>query len=441
MAHIFMLLALRLLSKKTGMTHDLLNTDPLQSAVTAGLRYVLDRGPGIERRRCGRAFRYLGPDRTPIRDRDELKRIRSLAIPPAWTRVWICPSRFGHLQAVGWDARGRKQYRYHPLYREVRDQAKFGRMIAFGTMLSRIRRQVRRDLRRPGLPREKVLAAIIRLLETTFVRVGNDEDARENGSFGLTTLRNRHAEVSGAKVKFHFRGKSGLDQEVELTDPRLAHIVRQCQELPGYELFEYRNGTGEICRVDSADVNCYLREITGQEFSAKDFRTWAGTVLAARELASMGPCHSKAAAKRTIVAAMKAVARQLHNRPATCRKYYVHPAVVEAYEQGSLFERIREGEAQKQAYGRHGLLPEEYAVMVIVAEYQEKQVREARELLRARNYRRSGTRPLRAKLRRGNRRREREEAPHRALQNGFAGIRTVALRNHRKSRPQTLSAR
>ena len=367
------------------MTASTLATDPLESAVAAGLRYVRGTGPCIHRIRCGRGFRYVGPDGKAVRDEERLKRIRTLAIPPAWSNVWISPSAFGHIQATGLDARGRKQYRYHALYRQVRDQAKFGRMIAFGAVLASIRRRVETDLARPGLSRDKVLAAVVRLLETTFIRVGNEEYARENDSFGLTTLRNKHVQIEGATLRFRFRGKSGQAHSIEMTDRRLANVVRQCRDLPGYELFQYLDREGELRTVDSADVNRYLRQITGQDFSAKDFRTWAGTILAARELTALGPCFSARTAKRNIVGATKRVAQQLGNRPATCRKYYIHPAIVDAYGSGALIPMMQEGAAQNEAYRGLGLRPEEYCVMVIVAEYQEKQVKEARELVRKRH--------------------------------------------------------
>lgn len=327
----------------------------------------------------------MTPEGKPLRDRGEIARIKALAIPPAWTNVWICPTPYGHIQAVGWDARGRKQYRYHPLYRHVRDEAKFGRMIAFGAVLALIRKRVAEDLERPGLPREKVIAAVVRLLETTLVRVGNEEYARDNDSFGLTTLRNKHVRVNGATLRFQFRGKSGQEHSIELSDRRLARIIRQCQELPGYELFQYVNEAGELCRVDSADVNRYLREITGQDFSAKDFRTWAGTLLAARELVAVGPCRNESEGKKNVVAAVKVVAAQLGNRPATCRKYYVHPAIIEAYGSGALFDAMRQGTEQQAAYSGQGLRSEEFCILVIVADYQERQVRQARQVMRRTN--------------------------------------------------------
>jgi len=352
--------------------------DPLESAAEAGLRYVSGSGPCIRRIHCGKSFRYIRPDGSPLRDPKQLERIRSLVIPPAWTDVRICPSPNGHLQAVGRDARGRKQYRYHPHYRAVRDQAKFSRMIAFGAVLAAIRRQVQRDLKRPGLPKQKVLATVVRLLETSFIRVGNDEYAKENDSFGLTTMKDRHVHIAGAKLLFHFRGKSGQEHSIELTDLRLAHIVKQCRDLPGYELFQYVDQSGAACAVDSADVNQYIRDIAGHDFTAKDFRTWAGTVLSVRELCAADPCGDEKAGKRTIVSAVKCVAKRLGNRPATCRKYYIHPAITDAFSDGSLFSAMQQGEQQQTAYNGLGLRPEEYCVLVVVAAHQEKLARGAR---------------------------------------------------------------
>jgi DNA topoisomerase-1 len=353
-------------------------TDPLESAQDAGLHYVTCCGPCIQRIRCGKGFRYVGPDGETLRDPKHLARIRSLAIPPAWSNVWICPSAKGHLQAVGWDAKGRKQYRYHPRYREVRDQSKFSRMIAFGTVLALIRKRAEQDLQLPGLPKQKVLATVVRLLETTFIRVGNEEYAQENDSFGLTTMRDKHVQIAGARLMFRFRGKSGQDHSIELTDRRLARIVKQCRDLPGYELFQYVDEDGEIRVIDSADVNQYIREISGHDFTAKDFRTWAGTVLATRELTAEGPARNATAAKKPVVNAVKRVARRLGNRPATCRKYYVHPAIIDAYTDATLFQRMKEGIQQDNAYAGLGLRPEEYCVMVIVAKYQQEAARAAR---------------------------------------------------------------
>ncbi|HXS94931.1 MAG TPA: hypothetical protein VN736_10020 [Candidatus Limnocylindrales bacterium] len=348
------------------------SVDPLESAAEAGLRYVSGSGPCIQRIRSGTGFRYLGPDGKPLRDPRHLARIKSLVIPPAWRDVWICPSPNGHLQAVGWDVKGRKQYRYHPLYRAVRDQAKFSKMIAFGTVLALIRKKVEADLSLRGLPREKVLAAVVRLLETTYIRVGNDEYAKENDSFGLTTMRDRHVRIAGARLFFQFRGKSGQNHAVELTDHRLARIVKQCQDLPGYELFQFEGEDGKPHPIDSGEVNRYIREACGHDFTAKDFRTWAGTVLAAGELYAAGPCKNPSSGKKTLVTAIKTVAKRLGNRPSTCRKYYIHPAIIDAYSNGSLFPAMQAGEQQNQAYSGLGLRPEEYSVMVIVAEYQQK---------------------------------------------------------------------
>ncbi|HEY1340814.1 MAG TPA: DNA topoisomerase IB [Bryobacteraceae bacterium] len=336
----------------------MLSTPPSRSAAEAGLRYVTGFGPCIRRIRCGKSFRYVGPDGRPLQDSKRLARVRSLVIPPAWTDVWICPSANGHIQAVGWDARGRKQYRYHARYRQFRDQDKFAGMIAFGAMLAKIRSQVEKDLNRHGLPKEKVIAAVVRLLETTFIRVGNDEYARENDSFGLTTMRDRHVRIDGSRLFFKFRGKSRQDHTIAVADRRLARIVKACQDLPGYELFQYVNPAGQVCRIDSSDVNRYIRNVTGRDFTAKDFRTWAGTILAARELCAAGPCPSPSAGKKIMVEATKRVAQKLGNRPATCRKYYIHPAILEAYSDGSLFPLMERGE--------------EYAITVIVAEYQQK---------------------------------------------------------------------
>jgi DNA topoisomerase I len=353
------------------------STDPRESAQEAGLRYVRDDGPCIRRQRCGKSFRYFGTNGRPLRDPRHLKRIRSLAVPPAWRDVWICPSSNGHLQAVGWDVKGRKQYRYHPRYRSVRDQAKFSRLIAFGTVLAKIRKAVEQDLHRRGLPKEKVLATVVRLLETAFVRIGNDEYAKQNDSFGLTTLRNRHVTIEGTKLMFRFRGKSAQTHTIALTDRKLAHVIRQCQDLPGYSLFEYRDADGKVCRIDSADVNRYIREIAGDEFTAKDFRTWAGTVLAARALYEAGPAANETEAKKKVAEAVKRVAHDLGNRPAASRKYYIHPAVIDAYVDGSLFPTMQQGQEQESAYAGLGLKPEEYAVMVIVARHQQELAKQA----------------------------------------------------------------
>ena len=267
-------------------------------------------------------------------------------IPPAWTSVWICPDPLGHLQATGRDARGRKQYRYHPRWRQVRDEHKYGRLADFGRALPGIRRRIARDIRRSGLPREKVLAAIVRLLETTFIRVGNDEYARENRSYGLTTMRDAHVRVNGSSVRFFFRGKSGVPHELHLDDRRLARIVKQCRDLPGQELFQYLDGNGAVVDVGSADVNAYLKDITGTDFTSKDFRTWAGTVLAARLLCGEPPAASETAGKKSIVRVIDEVARKLGNTRAVCRKCYVHPTVIDAYLNGTIAGVMGKGAAE-----------------------------------------------------------------------------------------------
>jgi DNA topoisomerase I len=340
--------------------------DPVEAAKAAGLRYVSDTMPGIRRKRAGKGFSYVGPDGTPIRDPEHLRRIRALVIPPAWTDVWICPSPRGHIQATGRDAKGRKQYRYHPRWREVRDETKYGRMIAFGEALPGIRRRVDADLARPGLPRQKVLATIIRLLESTLIRVGNEEYARDNGSFGLTTMRNRHVDVDGSTVRFEFRGKGGKRHDVDVRDRRVARIVERCQDLPGQTLFQYLNEDGERQTIDSADVNEYLREISGQDFTAKDFRTWAGTILAALALRELEAFDSETQAKKNVVRAIEAVAERLGNTPAVCRKCYVHPAVVDAYLDGSMVETLKQRAEQEIADSLTELRPEEAAVMALL---------------------------------------------------------------------------
>jgi DNA topoisomerase I len=305
------------------------------------LRYVCDAGEGIRRRKAGRGFGYVRPDGSMVRDRETLERIRALAVPPAWREVWICARDDGHLQATGKDARGRKQYRYHRRWREKRDETKYARMPAFAKALPLIRRRVHQDLALPGLPRDKVLATVVRLLETTLIRVGNDEYARQNDSFGLTTLRERQVRVRGGTLQFRFRGKSGVRHNIELSDPRLAKIVRRMQDLPGEELIRYVDDSGETRRIESADVNAYLKSITGDEFTSKDFRTWAGTVLAVRALRQATALGSEAHAKRNLAAAIETVARQLGNTTAVCRKCYVHPAVMDAYLDGSLPRHVQ----------------------------------------------------------------------------------------------------
>jgi DNA topoisomerase-1 len=310
--------------------------DPVESARAAGLRYVSDLAPGIRRRRVGKGFGYADRDGRPIRDAETLERIKRLVIPPAWTDVWICPDPRGHLQATGRDARGRKQYRYHLRWREVRDAVKYDRLLAFAEALPKIRERTDRDLERPGMPREKVLASVVRLLEETRIRIGNDEYRKENGSYGLTTLRDRHVNVIGAEVRFSFRGKSGKHHVVELHDRRMARIIKRVREIPGQELFQYVDGEGEAKAIDSADVNDYLREITGEDFTAKEFRTWAGTILAARFLREVATAANSRGAKKQLVRAIAMVADELGNTPAVARKGYIHPAVIAAYLAGRL---------------------------------------------------------------------------------------------------------
>ena len=346
-------------------------TEHVASAKSAGLCYVSDEMPGIRRTRKGPGFLYIGMDGKRLCDPNEIRRIKSLAIPPAWTDVWICPIPHGHIQATARDAKGRKQYRYHPRWREVRDETKYDRIITFGQVLPVIRRRVEQDIGRPGLPKEKVLATVVRLLEMTLIRVGNEEYARHNDSFGLTTMRDHHVDVSGSTMRFEFRGKSGIQHSVDLTDRRVAKIVARSQDLPGQELFQYVDGNGERRAIGSSDVNEYLREITGQDFSAKDFRTWAGTVLAAQALQEFQTCDSKAKAKRNIVQAIESVAKRLGNTKAVCRKCYVHPAVLNSYLDGSLIQILRRRIKTDMVRSVGELRLEEAAVLVLL-EYRMK---------------------------------------------------------------------
>ena len=302
----------------------------VQEARRAGLRYVGDTMPGIRRERNGDTWRFRDPDGNEVKDAEEIQRIHHIAVPPAWTGVWICPYPNGHLQATGRDARGRKQYRYHAQWRTIRDEAKYDHMVDFGKALPRIRERVAHDLQKPGLPREKVLATVVRLLDTTAMRVGNEEYARDNRSYGLTTLRDRHAEISAGTITFEFRGKGGKAHAVAVHDRRLARIVRQCQELPGHELFQYLDDDGTRRSVSSEDVNDYLHDASGDDFTAKDFRTWVGTVLAACFLRELGE------GRRQVKEAIDRVAHELGNTPAIARRCYVHPDVIEAHADGSL---------------------------------------------------------------------------------------------------------
>lgn len=323
-------------------------------AHSAGLHYVSDSGPGIRRVRAGKGFRYVASQGRRVHDPAELSRIRSLAIPPAWSGVWICPSPRGHIQAVGRDARRRKQYRYHSRWRAVRDATKYGQLIVFCEGLPALRRRVERDLRRPALPREKVLATVVRLLETTLMRVGNEEYARANRSFGLTTLRDRHVDIAGQNLEFQFRGKSGKQHVVRLSDRRLAKIVKACQDIPGYELFQCVDDGGRAHTIDSADVNAYLREIAGMDCTAKLFRTWAGTMHALTALRRLAPARSVRAIQRNLIQVVNDVAVKLGNTPAICRRCYIHPAVIECY-LGGAFRRSLEALPRGRAVRTTGL--------------------------------------------------------------------------------------
>jgi DNA topoisomerase I len=342
------------------------NTDPPAAAKAAGLRYVHDDRPGIRREPDGDGFRYVDAKDERVADEATLKRIKSLAIPPAWTDVWICPQANGHLQATGRDARGRKQYRYHPKWREVRDDVKYERMINFGKALPKIRKEVDRALALPGLPRDKVLATIVYLLEATMMRIGNDEYARENKSYGLTTLRNRHVKIDGSEVEFRFRGKSGVYHDVKVHDRRLARIIQRTRDLPGQDLFQYLDEDGERHTVGSSDVNDYLRTITGEDYTAKDFRTWSGTVLAAMALQEFEAVDSDAQAKKNVVRAIESVAERLGNTPSVCRKCYVHPAVLDAYLDGTMLEGLRARAGESLVQDLQDLQPEEAAVLAML---------------------------------------------------------------------------
>ena len=344
--------------------------DGADAAREAGLRYVSDEAPGIARHRAGKGFAYSVASGEALRDIASLKRIRSLAIPPAWTQVWICPHPDGHIQATGRDARGRKQYRYHPRWREVRDTAKYAHMVAFAGALPGIRARVAADLRRPGLTRERVLATVVQLLEATLIRVGNDDYARQNDSFGLTTLRDRHVSVEGSELRFRFKGKGGRSWSVGVRDRRVARVVRALQDLPGQELFQYQEADGTVRSVTSADVNAYLREAAGgSDVTAKDFRTWAGTVLAALALREFERFDSQAAAKRNVRTAIELVAARLGNTPTICRKCYVHPEVLGCYLDGELLLKVQAAASAELAGGNLAALrSEEAAVLALLVE-------------------------------------------------------------------------
>jgi DNA topoisomerase-1 len=343
---------------------------PEAAARAAGLRYISDSEPGISRMRTENGFAYRNSDGSVVKDADTLARIRKLAIPPAYEDVWICRNPNGHLQAVGRDARGRKQYRYHPRWRQVRDEAKYEKMLIFGRKLPAIRAQVEKDLALHGMPRRKVLATVVRLLEKTLARVGNEEYTKANHSFGLTTLRNRHADVHGADVEFRFRGKHGIMRELRLHDRRLARIVKRLQDLPGQELFQFVDEHGAVHAIGSEDVNAYLREITGEEITAKDFRTWAATHLAALAFRELEQFDSEAKRKKNVVRAVEAVSKMLGNTPAICRKCYIHPAIFEGYLDGSLTEALKR-RADAALEGKpefEGLSAEEVAVTAFLSQ-------------------------------------------------------------------------
>jgi DNA topoisomerase-1 len=345
-------------------------TDPADSAKAASLRYVRDDQPGILRRRRGSGFTYVGPNGELVRDPETLSRIRSIVIPPAWTEVWICSIAHGHIQATGRDARGRKQYRYHQRWREVRDETKYGRMVQFGGLLPRIREGVAGDLQLSGLPRNKILAVVVRLLETTFMRIGNEEYARENQSFGLTTLLDRHVKIDGAKVRFRFSGKSGKVHSIELSDRRLSRVIQRSRDLPGQELFQYLDDADAPQSIDSADVNEYVRTLSNEDFTSKDFRTWAGTLLAAAQVGESRDREANVSAKSIIARAVEAVARQLGNTPAVCRKCYIHPSVLQIFEDADLLEAWTKECVPSPP--RTGLSKEESALLRFLEKFAEK---------------------------------------------------------------------
>ena len=342
------------------------NLEHVESAAAAGLRYVSDSMAGIRRKRTGRGFVYLDVSGSPIRNGTELARIKALVIPPAWTDVWVCPIPDGHIQVTARDAKGRKQYRYHPRYREIRDETKFGRMLDFSELLPVLRDLVERDLLLPGLARDKVLASVVRLLEKTLIRVGNDEYARDNKSYGLTTMRRRHVEVTGHTLRFDFRGKSGMMHSVAVTDRRVARIVQHCQELPGQVLFQYLDDDGKRQTVDAGDINDYLRRATGREITAKDFRTWSGTMLAAFELRALGPASTEKEAKANVVHAVDRVAKRLGNTRAVCRKYYIHPVVLKSYLDGMVLPAAPQPSDQKRERPSGALRRDELVVLEFI---------------------------------------------------------------------------
>jgi DNA topoisomerase-1 len=348
--------------------------DPRDAAETAGLRYVSDEEPSIRRRKSGKGFTYTGPDGQKIEDKATLERIKSLAIPPAYTDVWICARANGHIQATGRDAKGRKQYRYHPAFREVRESTKYEHMLEFARGLPAIRKTIDEHMSLRGLPREKVLATVVHLLENTLIRVGNSDYVKQNKSYGLTTLRDPHVKVEGGELRFQFKGKSGKTWRLQVKDRRIAKIVKACQDLPGQDLFQYLDENGEQQSITSADVNAYLKEITGSEITAKDFRTWAGTVLAALALAEFEEFDSDAKAKKNIRTAIETVSARLGNTPSICRKCYVHPEVFDAYLDGGLLLDIKEEIETELREDLASLRPEEAAVLALLEQRLSREV-------------------------------------------------------------------
>jgi DNA topoisomerase I len=346
----------------------------VETAVAAGLRYVTDSMPGIHRQPHGRGFRYLDPDGQVIRAPELLERFRSLVIPPAWTDVWICPHEDGHLQVTARDGRGRKQYRYHPGFRKHRDGTKFERLFELSDVLWKIRERVESDIELPGLARDKIMATLVWLLETTLIRIGSDEYAKSNKSYGLTTFRRRHVAVVGSELRFEFRGKSGIQHAVAVTDRRIARIVQRCQELRGEELFKYLDDEGRRQSVQAEDVNAYLQEVTGRDITAKDFRTWAGTMLVAEALRRMGPAETKREAEKNIVAAVDLTAKRLGNTRSVCRKYYIHPVLLEAYLEGSVLPPLAERKWNKRKSHGPALRQHELDVLSFIKARQKPQI-------------------------------------------------------------------
>ena len=354
------------MAEGSAMTHSLesqIVAESKEAAESAGLSYASTDDLGITRRRTGRGFSYRGVNGEPVTDKATLSRIRALAIPPAGAAVWICTNPNGHIQAVGYDAKGRKQYRYHPKFREVREEVKYEHMIGFAAALPALREQVRQHMSAPGMGRKKILATVVHLLETTMIRVGNGSYAKENKSYGLTTLLNRHVEIQGSELKFHFKGKSGKEWRLSIRDRRIAKIVKSCQELPGQHLFQYIDEAGQRQAVTSADVNDYLKEVSGTQITAKDFRTWTGTVLAAMALTEFEKADNKARAKKNVTRAVERVASQLGNTPTICRKCYIHPHIVSAYLDGGFLLEVQSEIDQQLSDKIESLHPEEAAVL------------------------------------------------------------------------------